>query len=131
MTTTDIAIEEGKLIGRQIVEANFPPQDQPKIRMLRNNLLLEPLPENTKSDGGIHLPGGQTGDLKMYWKVLAVGEGMPNKYGGHDPILEISVGDTVITPLHFSHHTMEDGTGRKIVSADQIIGKFEEDVPVI
>lgn len=92
------------------------------MKMLKNNCLLEPLPEQTQTESGIHLPQGQVGDVKMYWKVLAISETA-------DPKPDFAVGDTVITPLHFTHTTLEDGTGRKIVGIDQIIGKFAEEAP--
>ena len=94
------------------------------MRILGDRLLLSPLPVQEISNGGIHLPAAHVGDFKMFWKVDEVGPGLRNKRGEIVPP-EFKVGDTVITPLHFSHFTMEDGTERKIVTCDQILGILE------
>ena len=86
------------------------------MRLLGDRLLLAPLPDRVQSEGGIILPQGQVGDVRYFWKVEAIGE-KPNP--------DLVVGDTVVTPLYFDHVTLEDGTGRKIVKADQIIAKLE------
>lgn len=94
------------------------------MRILGNRLLLAPLPPREQSAGGIILPQGQAGDVMYFWKVDAVGAGKALK-NGDIPVNEFSVGDTVITPLYFDHTTLEDGTKRKIVGCEQIVGKLE------
>jgi co-chaperonin GroES (HSP10) len=96
------------------------------MRILGNRLLLSPLPARETSPGGILLPQAQTGDVMHYWRVEAVGTGKRLKHGELVPP-EFAVGDLVITPLHFSHTTLEDGTNRKIVDCDQIEGKLVEE----
>jgi co-chaperonin GroES (HSP10) len=94
------------------------------LRMLPGKALVEPLPVQEKSAGGIFLPQESVGDKKIWWKVLQMGEWLRNKKGVPvDP--HFAVGDMVCTPLHFTHHTLEDGSGRKIVGFEQFEGKFE------
>jgi co-chaperonin GroES (HSP10) len=104
----------GRSVGRVHSAVTF-------TRILGDRLLISPLPEKEFSDGGIVLPRGQVGDVKQLWRVEQLGEGNACK--------DFSLGQTVITPLHFSHFTLEDGTGRKIVDCDQIVGVFEEPEP--
>lgn len=92
-------------------------------KILGNRLLLSPLPEKEFSDGGIVLPKGQAGDIKQLWRVEQLGEGR----GCED----FTIGQTLISPLHLSHHSLEDGTGRKIVDCDQMVAKFEQPEPDI
>jgi len=87
------------------------------MRLLGDRLLLSPLPVQERSAGGIVLPQGQAGDVMMWWKVDQLGSKFSKP--------EVKVGDTVVTPLHFTHTTLEDGSGRKIVDSDQIHGMLE------
>lgn len=93
------------------------------MRILGDRILISPLPEKTISDGGIHLPGGETGDKKLFWKV--------DQLGTKASVPEIQAGSTVITPGYFSHTTLEDGSGRKIIGCDQIEGVFVEELPPV
>ena len=88
------------------------------MRILGNNALIEPLPVQERTAGGIFLPQGQVGDQKMFWRVLAVSP--TAKMPGGKPLdEELKAGAIVVTPLHFTHTTLEDGTDRKIVGVDQ------------
>lgn len=95
-------------------------------RILGDRVLLSPLPAVEKTEGGIIMPQGQAGDVMLYWRVEKVGEGKPGKDGQLQP-MKVKVGDIVITPLYHDHVTLEDGSNRKLVGVDQIIGKFEEE----
>lgn len=94
------------------------------IRILGDRVLLTPLPVQTISAGGIMLPQGQTGDKMMYWRVDQIGTGKVDKKGNRSAP-EFNVGQTVVTLLYFSHHTLEDGSGRKIVDCEHVIAKVE------
>lgn len=94
------------------------------MRILGDRLLLRPLPAQEKSAGGIVLPQGQAGDVMYYWRVEAVGAGRRNKKGEIVP-MDFAVGDIVITALYHDHTVLEDGTQRRIVGSEQIIGKLE------
>lgn len=99
-------------------------------RILGDRVLLSPLPPVEKTSGGIIMPQGQAGDVMHYWRVEAVGEGKRDKDGLLVP-LEVKVGDIVVTPLYHDHVTLEDGSHRKLVSVDQIIGKFVDEPDVV
>ena len=75
------------------------------------------------SDGGIHLPAAQVGDKKQWWRIEQLGTRVSKP--------ELQVGDTVVTPLHFSHFEFDDGSGWKIVDTDQIHGMIEKPTPDI
>ena len=96
-------------------------------RILGDRLLLSPLPPVERTSGGIIMPQGQAGDVMNYWRVEQVGEGKRNKAGELIPP-DFKVGDIIITPLYHEHVTLEDGSKRKLVDVEQIVGKFE-DVP--
>ena len=83
------------------------------IRPLGNALLLGPLPQQTVSDGGIHLVNLDKDEMRYY--VVACGP----------KVKEIEPGDKVLTPLYFDHVTLEDGTGRKLVDAKQVIAVWK------
>lgn len=87
------------------------------MRILGNRVLLEPLPNRTVSDGGIHFAMPWQDD-KMQYRVLALGTGKKVPP-------EIEVGNFVLTPLYFDHFTLEDGTGRKIVGVEQLVAVWK------
>ncbi len=93
------------------------------MKLLGDRILIAPLPDQEKTAGGIILPQAQVGDVRYYWRVEQVGPGKRDK-SGELKAPEFTVGDLVVTPLHFSHTTLEDGSGRKIVDCEQIIGKL-------
>ena len=93
------------------------------MRLLGDRLLISPLPDQEQTSGGIILPMAQTGDVRHYWRVEQVGPGKRDKKGELQAP-EFAVGDLVVTPLHFSHTTLEDGSGWKIVDCEQVIGKL-------
>ena len=95
------------------------------MRILGNNCLLEALPAQERTAGGIVLLPENITDKKQFWRVLAVGPGRRNKKG----VLiapEFAVGQVVITPLHFSHYEFDDATRNKIVDCDHIEARFED-----
>ena len=97
------------------------------MRILGNNCLLEALPAQERTAGGIVLLPENVTDKKQFWRVLAVGLGRRNKKG----VLiapDFAVGQTVITPLHFSHFTFDDRPNQKIVDCDHIEARFEDEV---
>jgi hypothetical protein len=89
------------------------------------------MPSQERTASGLHLPQAQVGDVRMWWRVEQVGEGgaLPKKLKTKPHGLvasDYAPGDIVCTALHTSHYTFEDGTERKIVDCEQIIGKLEE-----
>jgi co-chaperonin GroES (HSP10) len=101
-------------------------------RIIGDRVLLSPLPPQEKTLTGLFLPQAQQGDVMYYWRVDQVGEGKRGKDGELVPPA-FAVGELVITPLHFTHTTIEDGTNRKLVDCEQIVGKFvdELDAPAL
>ena len=102
------------------------------MKLMGNRLLISPLPVKRESEGRIILPQESVGDKKLFWRVDQVGDGapLPKSRKKIRPTglraSEYRIGEIVITPLHFSHFTFEDGTERKIVDCEHIIGKLEE-----
>ena len=96
------------------------------MRILGNNCLLEALPAQERTAGVIVLLPENVTDKKQFWRVLAVGLGRRNKKG----VLiapDFAVGQTVITPLHFSHFTFDDRPNQKIVDCDHIEARIDYD----
>jgi co-chaperonin GroES (HSP10) len=93
------------------------------IRVIGNRVLLNPIPAQEQSVGGIILPS-QAGDKRMWWTIAQLGTGRPDK-NGVNPLDELRVGQSVCTPLFFTHTTLEDGSERKIVDVDQLIAVLD------
>jgi hypothetical protein len=101
------------------------------MRIPGNRLLIAPLPAQEKTSTGLFLPQESVGDKKLFWRVEQLGTGgeLPKKPKTKSHGLragDYTVGQIVITPLHFSHHHLEDGTDRRIVGCDQIEGVLEQ-----
>jgi len=84
------------------------------VRCLKDCVLLGPLPIPDKSPGGIHLVTKPKGQMDYF--VVSVGP----------QVKELKNGDLVVTPLYFEHVTLADGTGRKLVRENQILGVLNE-----
>ena len=78
------------------IEAPFDPAN---VRLLGNRVLLQQLPAETRSPGGIHLlPQPANGD-RSQWRVVRVGPGRKTKCGLLVPP-EVSPGDKVLCMMH-------------------------------
>lgn len=93
------------------------------MKILGDRLLLSPLPVQEVSDGGIFMPAERVGDKRQWYRIDQLGTGTK-------ALLDFKVGQTVITPLHFSHYEFDDGSKRKIVGCDQIHGVLVDGVSV-
>ena len=88
------------------------------MTLLRNLVMLEPLPPEVRSPGGIFFLPYSKGDNWQY-RVLAVGPGKRLK-DGTTLCPEIRVGDRCLfRPGAGNRHAFDDG--RLIVEADQIL----------
>lgn len=87
-----------------------------KIKLLRNQVLLQPLPQ-AKGTRFIYYPQQYQDDVMRY-KVVAVGPGRRTKKGVLIPP-EVEPGDFVIAPLYLTHILLSDG--KKIADADQLL----------
>ena len=85
------------------------------MKLLGNRLLVAPLPVKEFSDGGIVMPRGQAGDFMQWWTIERLGTG--------HRCSDFAVGQTVLTQLHSTHETLDDG--RKILGTDQVIAFLE------
>lgn len=98
------------------------------IKILGNHVLIGKLPQKTQTKGGIHLVGRYQDDEKR-WMVLSVGPGRVVKKKGKPDVLipiELKPGDYVITNMYGGNKlALEDGTGRLVVEADEIIAKWD------
>jgi chaperonin GroES len=98
------------------------------LKLLRNTVLLQPLPPKTVSDGGVHLAMQYQDDRKQ-WRVLAVGPGRRLKTGLVLPP-EVQPGDRVLynpdlgNRYAFSDRDREHYPGCVIADADRIEMKW-------
>lgn len=100
----------------------------PKLRLVGNNVMLQPLPPKLRSEGGLHLPPHEKWrDDRMQYRVIAVGPGRIVRKKGkpdvHIPI-DLEPGDHVLTPqIHGNKFHADSGT--IIIEADEIIAKWK------
>ena len=97
-----------------------------KIIPSNDRVLILPT-DMTLTNGGIYI--GQTGgkDRRLHGKVLAVGQGTPDKYGKFTPITSCKVGDEVV----FGNVTttvddMQDGKQVLLVQSAAIVAVIED-----
>jgi co-chaperonin GroES (HSP10) len=100
-----------------------------KMKMTGNFVLVEPLPLETKSSGGLHLPTDpKYFDDQKQWRVLAVGPGKLRKKKGRAPLLippEVAPGDRVLVDIGQGWRmAFEDGSNRRVIDADIILMKW-------
>ena len=89
-----------------------------QYRMTGNNMLCAPTGRAERT-GRIFRAEAYSDDQTQYY-VLAVGPGRRTRKGEIIPPI-VKPGDKVLCQMHFSHHTLEDGTNRKIINCDQVI----------
>lgn len=92
-----------------------------KVTLLGNTVLLAPVVQENKSDGGIFLVDRYQDD-RQRWVVLAVGPGYMTKKGHLVPP-EMKPGDRVLFNPQFAEgirHVFEDGSRWTIVDASRI-----------
>jgi len=116
-------------IGNTKVEGRLTPSG--------NGVLLSPLAKAKVSTAGIHIPderiGWQFADA-IEWKVLSVGPGARKldkkgrPKGPVIPITDVGPGDCVICNVSNGCFQLDDGTGRVIVQADQLLMSWKPEV---
>ncbi len=79
------------------------------LRPLGNRLLIQPLPQQTRSAGGLHLIESDVN--QMYFDVLSVGPKVDT----------IRPGDRIICHSFQGHHTLDKGDDRRIVDAREVL----------
>ena len=101
----------------------------PKLKLTGTNILLQPLPQKLRSDGGILFSANYRDDETQF-RVLAVGPGRWIRRKGKKPFFkacEVEVGDHVLTEqVHGNKLQMPNGV--IIIEHDEIIAKWRPGV---
>lgn len=95
-----------------------------KIRPLHDRVVIRREEEETKSAGGIVLPGSAT-EKPARGEVLAVGNGKVNDNGDVRP-LDVKVGDKVIFGTYAGSTVKIDGEELLVMSESDILGVIEK-----
>ena len=95
-----------------------------KIRPLHDRVLIRREDEETKSAGGIVLPG-KAAEKPSRGEVLAVGKGRLDEDGDVIP-MDVKVGDKVIFGQYAGNTVKIDGEELLIMSETEILGVLEK-----
>ncbi|ARU58303.1 MAG: co-chaperone GroES [Pseudomonadales bacterium] len=95
-----------------------------KIRPLHDRVVVRRQEEETKSAGGIVLPG-KAAEKPSQGEVLAVGEGRVLDSGDIRPV-GVKVGDTVVFGQYSGNTVKVDGEELLIMSETEIFGVLED-----
>ena len=95
-----------------------------KIRPLHDRLIVERLPEERKSAGGIVIPDTADKDKPIQGTVIAIGTG---KYidGALAP-LQVKVGDTILFGKYAGTNIKLDDTEYLVMREEDVMGVLEE-----
>ena len=94
-----------------------------KIRPLQDRVVVRRKEEETKSAGGIVLPGSAA-EKPAQGEVLAVGPGRVMENGEKRPV-DLKVGDTVVFGKYASNTIKIDGEELLILSETELFGVLE------
>lgn len=94
-----------------------------KIRPLHDRVVIRREEEETKSAGGIVLPGSAA-EKPSRGEVLAVGKGKINENGDVRP-LDVKVGDKVIFGQYAGNKVKVDGEELLMMSESEILAVIE------
>ena len=93
------------------------------IRPLHDRVIVKRFEEETKTAGGIVLPGSAA-EKPSQGKVLAVGKGKPLD-NGTVRALEVKVGDTVLFGKYSGNEVKVDGDDLIVMREEDILGIIE------
>ncbi len=93
------------------------------IRPLQDRVVVRRVEEETKSAGGIVLPGSAT-EKPSQGEVLAVGPGKKNDDGSNQPI-DLKVGDKVLFGQYSGSTVKVDGEELLIMNESEVFGVIE------
>ncbi|MFN3238197.1 MAG: co-chaperone GroES [Pseudomonadales bacterium] len=93
------------------------------IRPLQDRVVVRRVEEETKSAGGIVLPGSAT-EKPSQGEVLAVGPGKKNDDGSTQPI-DLKVGDKVLFGQYSGSTVKVDGEELLIMNESEVFGVIE------
>jgi chaperonin GroES len=94
-----------------------------KIRPLQDRVVVRRKEEETKTAGGIVLPGSAA-EKPAQGEVLAVGPGRISENGDKRPV-DLKVGDTVVFGKYASNTVKVDDEELLILSENEIFGVIE------
>jgi chaperonin GroES len=93
------------------------------IRPLQDRVVVRRVEEETKSAGGIVLPGSAT-EKPSQGEILAVGPGKKNDDGSTQPI-DLKVGDKVLFGQYSGSTVKVDGEELLIMNESEVFGVVE------
>lgn len=93
------------------------------IRPLQDRVVVRRVEEETKSAGGIVLPGSAT-EKPSQGEVLAVGPGKKNDDGSNQPV-DLKVGDKVLFGQYSGSTVKVDGEELLIMNESEVFGVIE------
>ena len=93
------------------------------IRPLQDRVVVRRVEEETKSAGGIVLPGSAT-EKPSQGEVLAVGPGKKNDDGSNQPV-DLKVGDKVLFGQYSGSTVKVDGEELVIMNESEVFGGVE------
>ena len=93
------------------------------IRPLQDRVVVRRTEEETKSAGGIVLPGSAT-EKPSQGEVLAVGPGKKNDDGSTQPV-DLKVGDKIIFGQYSGSAVKVDGEELLIMNESEVFGVVE------
>jgi chaperonin GroES len=93
------------------------------IRPLQDRVVVRRVEEETKSAGGIVLPGSAT-EKPSQGEVLAVGPGKKNDDGSSTPV-DLKVGDKVLFGQYSGSTVKVDGEELLIMNESEVFGVIE------
>jgi chaperonin GroES len=92
-----------------------------QIKPLADHIVIEPLPQEEKTESGILLPGTAEKEKPEQGKVVAVGTGKKTDDGKVISV-DVQVGDTVLFTKYAPNEVTVDGKEYLIVKEDDILG---------
>ena len=95
-----------------------------KFRPLGNRILVERIPEETKTKGGIYIPEVNR-EKPQRGKVLAAGKGLVLEDGSLQP-MELSAGDEILFGKYSGSDIKIDGKDLIIMREDDVLGVVTE-----
>lgn len=96
----------------------------PRVRPLRDHILIEPLKQEEKTATGLYLPSTAEKERPEQGKVIAVGSGRVDKDGKKVP-LEVKKGDRVLFSKYGPNELKVNGKEYLVVREDDILAIIE------
>ena len=95
-----------------------------KLRPLHDRILVERIEEGEQQVGGIIIPDSAK-EKPQQGKVVAVGDGKPDKDGKKTP-LDVKAGDTILFGKYSGQEIKIDGNEYLIMREDEVLAVVEK-----